>query len=59
MKTENYTLLQRITRKLDAKLGSGGLGDIAECAHQMEMWYVGEKMLLHLDGIRYVLTILC
>lgn len=35
MKTENYTLLQRITRKLDAKLGSGGLGDIVDCVHQM------------------------
>lgn len=37
MKTENYTLLQRITRKLDAKLGSGGLGDTMECVHQIEM----------------------
>lgn len=43
MKTENYTLLQRITRKLDAKLGSCGLGDIAECVYQIEMWYAKEK----------------
>lgn len=53
MKTENYTLLRRITRKLDAKLGSCGLDEISwnECIKKIEMGYAKKK---NVEGVNQI-----